>query len=51
MSKADKDRLIAALVEFCIKVAKGNATHEKEIEALPKVAEMLLRLPVARKDD
>ena len=50
MTRRQRIELIDALVDFCTRVAKGNATSEREIEALPKVAEILIELPTIRPD-
>lgn len=36
--------IINSLIDFIVRVAKGNATNEVEIEMLPLVAKELLRL-------
>lgn len=42
MNKEQYDKIIAALVEFTERVAKGNATCETEIAVLPQVANVLI---------
>jgi hypothetical protein len=42
MDEKQKDKVIAALVDFVIKVAEGNTTSETEVAVLPEVAKILL---------
>lgn len=46
MNKEQKDKVVAALVEFTERVAKGEATCGTEIAVLPQVAEVLLKITV-----
>lgn len=44
MNTEQRDKIVAALVEFTERVAKGNATCGTEIAVLPQVAEVLLKI-------
>ena len=42
MNTEQENNVIEALVNFVVRVAKGNATNDAETAALPLVAETLL---------
>lgn len=42
MKKEDRDKVINALSEFVVRVAKGEATSIAEVAVLPEVAKVLL---------
>ena len=42
MDEKQKDKVIAALVDFVIKVAEGKTTSEAEVIVLTEVAKILL---------
>ena len=42
MDKKQEEQVIESLVDFIARVAKGETTSETEIDALPKVVELLL---------
>ena len=42
MDKEKKQEVINALADFVIRVAKGKATSETEVEVLPKVASVIV---------
>lgn len=46
MNKEQKEEVVATLVEFIERVAKGQATCGTEIAVLPQVAEVLLKITV-----
>lgn len=52
MTRKQRIELINALVDFCVRVAKGpmNTVSDAEVEVLPEVAKILLDLPVTRPD-
>lgn len=44
MNKEQKDKVVAAMVEFIERVANGKATCGTEIAVLPQVAEVLIKI-------
>lgn len=42
MDKKKKDEVLNALTDFVIRVAKGKATSEAEVKALPEVAKIVV---------
>nr|DAL14395.1 MAG TPA_asm: hypothetical protein [Caudoviricetes sp.] len=42
MKKEDRDKVINALSEFVVRVAKGEAASIAEVAVLPEVAKVLL---------
>jgi len=41
MADVQKDEIFNALKDFAVRVLKGNATSDKEIEILPEVVKLI----------